>query len=108
MLNNLTRASRIWPKLLDFTCTLCGVLQQAQIKRADRSGNAADRFSAIHAPRLRVFRCDPSSHESGIGFEIQSEHGSNTKLPEFTFRETSSEGLGIARITLFRAQIGRA
>src|ERR1051326_3871987 len=83
--------SRFVPEVLDFTCTLCGVLQQARIKRTDRSRNAAYRFSAIHSPRLRVFRCDPSSRESGIGFEIQAEHGSNTKLPEFTFRETSSE-----------------
>lgn len=35
---------------------------------------------------------------------MHGDHGSNKQLSEFTFRETGSETLGIARITLLRAR----
>lgn len=41
---------------------------------------------------------------SGTALEIHAEHGSNTELPKSTFRETSSQTFGIARITLLRAR----
>ena len=41
---------------------------------------------------------------TGTPLVILRERGSNTKLPKFTFREASSEALGIARITLLRAR----
>ena len=41
---------------------------------------------------------------TGTPLVILHEHGSNTKLPKFTFREQAAKRLGIARITLLRAR----